>query len=52
MENTKREDKYRIDGMLTLRIGFFLFPDVSENCLEGGDVSEINYRDFFDSGVK
>ena len=44
MINTSREQKYQQDVQLMLEIGFFLFPDVSENCLKGG--SEIDYNDF------
>ena len=34
MVYNSREAKYKKDGQLTLEIGHFLFPDVSENCLE------------------
>lgn len=47
--NNSREEKYKSDGELTLRIGKFLFPSVSENCLEGNKA--ISYNDFSNSGV-
>ncbi len=43
MVNTSREQKYQRDGQLMLEIGHFLFPDVSENCLE------LTIKDEFES---
>ncbi|MEN9002205.1 MAG: hypothetical protein ABF242_07830 [Flavobacteriales bacterium] len=50
MVNNSREEKYKSDGELTLRIGKFLFPSVSENCLEGNKA--ISYNDFSNSGLR
>ena len=44
-----REEKYKRDGQLMLEIGHFLFPEVSENCLELS--IEVTLDEFESSGL-
>ena len=50
MVNTSREKMYKRDGQLMMRIGHFLFPEVSENCLEEGSATVI-YNNFSNNGL-